>query len=67
VRREEKPQSTHVRLKQVNTGNLVDAQLAALGYSTFQAYAEAEPGYKDRRAWLMYVSPVKRGLFRLGG
>lgn len=49
----------------VDTGDLADADVAALGYADYDAFIADQPGMRNRRAWLFTVSPAPRRL-RIG-
>lgn len=47
-------------IRMVDTLNLTDADLKALGYSSFAEFEAEEPGYVNRRAWFVSISPARR-------
>lgn len=55
------------RIELVNTVDLTDRQLADLGYASYAELFDAQPGYRNRRAWLVYYTPQPSFLDRLRG
>lgn len=46
------------RIVMVDSGDLVDDEIAALGYDSRAAFSAREPGYVNRRAWMVYIRPI---------
>lgn len=51
-------------IEMVDTDKLTVQHLDSLGYDSWENFAAAEPGYQNRRAWLVRIRPVKRFLWR---
>ena len=47
-------------IRMVDTLNLTDADIQALGYDSFAEFNAAEPGYHNRPAWFVSIVPVRR-------